>query len=398
MGKATALTAKFLDHVQPPTSGRLVFNDAALPGFRLRVTAGGVKTFSLVYRVHGRQVRETIGRYPAINLATAHQIARESLQAVARGINPHEEKIRRRRRHGPDTIQNLGARYIADEMKPRARSWREIERLLELYVYPEWGPKLASDVRPRDVFELVDGIVKSGKPVQGNRVLTRLRHFFGWLVATYVLDSSPAEHVKRPTREMPRDRVLSDAELVKVLQTCARKGGPYGALVTMLALTGARLREVANLPWGEIDLDGKIWLLPAGRSKSKRAHLVPLAPAVVDLLEKQPRGRAGDFVFSTTDGAVPLQQFVKPKASLDKACGVANWVLHDLRRTAGTGMARLGVSSEIRGRVFNHAPGGGVTNAVYNQWDYAPEKREALEAWSLHVVDLLEESNRRTRL
>src|SRR5262245_34990965 len=134
---AKVLTNRFVETVQPPATGRATYPDAALPGFRLRVTAAGIKSFSCLYRVHGRQFRETIGRWPQIGLAAARQRARDSFEAVARGVNPHAEKVARRAgNREPETIRVLAGRYV-EAKKPEARSWREIERLFKLYVLGE---------------------------------------------------------------------------------------------------------------------------------------------------------------------------------------------------------------------------------------------------------------------
>ncbi len=384
----THLTARFVETAQPPAAGRIDYPDAALPGFRFRVTSNGAKSFSILYRAQGRQVRETIGSYPKIDLGDARQLARDSLQRVARGENPQAVKrAARKAGGGPDTVRNLGQRYIDKYAKPNARSWKEIERLFKLYIWPELGDRIVHDITAREVFDFADGIVKAGKPVQANRVLTRLNHFFGWLVQTFVIAANPAADVKRPTKEAPRERSLTDDELKAVLKACDAEGYPFGPLVKMLVYTGQRRDECADLSWSEIPDRAKEWLIPGGRTKNKRAHLVPLTEPVIELLAQLPRFKSGDFAFTTTSGKRPFSGFVKAKRRLDEASKVTDWTLHDIRRTVGTGMARLGISSDIRGRVFNHSKrnAGGVTDAVYNFYDYAPEKRSALEKWAQHV-------------
>jgi integrase len=386
------LTARFVETVAAPAEGRIDYPDAALPGFRFRVTSTGAKSFSILYRAQGRQVRETIGSYPAIDLATARQLARESLQRVARGENPHAVKrAARKAGGGPDTVRNLGQRYIDRYCKPNLRSWKEVDRLFRLHVWPELGDRIVHDIVAREVFDFIDRLVKAGLPVQANRVLTRLNHFFGWLVQTFVLAANPAADVKRPTKEAPRERSLSDDELRAVLRACDAIGYPFGPVVKMLAYTGQRRDECADLSWSEIPEGAKEWLIPGGRTKNKRPHLVPLTAPVLQLLAGLPRFKSGDFAFTTTGGRRPFSGFVKAKRRLDEASKVTDWTLHDLRRTVGTGMARLGIGSDIRGRVLNHSKRnqGGVTDAVYNAYDYLPEKRRALELWAQHVDGLL---------
>ena len=185
-----------------------------------------------------------------------------------------------------------------------------------------------------------------------------------------------------------RERVLADAELAAVWK--ATDGpGPFNAIVRTLILTGQRREEVAGMTWAELDDDLSTWTIPASRAKNGVSHVVPLSVPVQALLRGVARQEGSDLVFPGLRG--PFNGFGKAKAQLDEASGVTDWRLHDLRRTAATGLQRLGVRLEVTEAVLNHVSGSraGIVG-IYQRHDYASEKRAALMAWGEHVAAIVE--------
>jgi integrase len=131
--------------------------------------------------------------------------------------------------------------------------------------------------------------------------------------------------------------------------------------------------------WSDLDLEAGTWALPPELTKSSRAHLIPLSPLAVETIAALPR-QSGDYAFSTRRGELPVSGFSHAKRRCDDISGVGDWRLHDLRRTCATGMAELGVSVVVIGRVLNQAPRG-VTSQVYDRYSYLDEKRDALKIW-----------------
>jgi integrase len=199
-----------------------------------------------------------------------------------------------------------------------------------------------------------------------------------------LLPTAPTAGVKAPAKETARERVLTDAELAAVWRAADALGPAARAFVRLLILTGQRRDEVAGLRWADVDLDaagGAVWTLPREATKADRTHEVPLSAAAVAILAGLPR--EGEYVLSTTGGRRPISGYSKVKARLDELAGVTGWRFHDLRRTAGTGLARLGVAVATISRVLNHTEGG-VTK-IYNRYGYLDEKRAALNRWAAHV-------------
>jgi integrase len=212
-----------------------------------------------------------------------------------------------------------------------------------------------------------------------------------WAIARGLIDTNRCAGIKPPAAEKSRDRVLSDGELKAVWHACERLGWPFGPLIQLLILTGQRRDEVGSMRWAELDLAGRLWQLPKERTKNNVAHPVSLAPRAAAILEAMPRiAGEQDFVF-TTNGKTAASEFSRAKARIDKALpDMPHWTLHDLRRTAASGMARLGVQLPVIEKVLNHVSGSfaGIVG-VYQHHAFTDEKRQALEAWAQHVEALI---------
>jgi integrase len=190
-----------------------------------------------------------------------------------------------------------------------------------------------------------------------------------------------------PMKESARDRVLSDDEIGKLIAFAQSDGYPFGAIYQLLLLTGQRRGEVSAMRWSELDLNRRIWMIPSDRAKNGHAHEVPLSDFVLRILREVPRFLHSDFVF-TTSGRSPVSGFGRAKRRYEHALGASDWRVHDLRRTAASGMARLGIPPHVIEKVLNHRTGiiSGVA-AIYNRYGYIEEKRDALGRWGEWVLE-----------
>jgi integrase len=275
----------------------------------------------------------------------------------------------------------------------RQRTAEETARLLKLHVLPTWGRRLAREISRRDVLELLDHIVDSGKPIAANRTLAAIRKMYSWAIGRDIVPATPCAGVKPPSAERPRDRTLGDDELRAVWQAAGKLGGPFAGLVKLLILVGQRRDEVAGMRWSELALESPdpTWTLAAERVKNNKAHEIPLSAFVLTILAALPRITGSDFVLTTT-GTTPSNGYSKNKRRLDALlpADMRPWRLHDLRRTVASGMARLRVDLPTIEKVLNHASGSfaGIVG-VYQRHDYQAEKRRALQRWSDHVEQLV---------
>lgn len=403
------LTQLAVDRLGPPKSGRVEYFDSVLPSFGLRIAATGSRSWIVFYRINGKQRRYTIGTVAKIpKVDEARKRAREILQEVARGADPAEAKAEAQAvkppPREPDTVEQVADQFIERYARLHNRAWAEQRRTLQNHIVSRWGERDIATITRREIIELMDDLADKGFTVAPRRVLATVRVMFRWAVERDIISASPVVNIQPPGKEVERDRVLSDDELLRVWNAAETLGPIGGGFIRLLALLGQRRDEVATMQWRDIDFERPVyedrggqqvkvgteavWTLPRARTKGDRQHEVPLPPLAVEILTSLPRFERGGYVFTTTRGEKPISGYSKLKAKLDKASGIeTDWRLHDLRRTAGTGMASLGIAPGTISRVLNHKEGG-VTK-IYNRYGYLPEKRHALATWARKVESLV---------
>lgn len=379
------LTAKFIESIQS-NGKRKEFCDPYLKGFGLRVSKMGAKTFYVRIRYRGKIQRHTIGTYPSYSLSEAREKAAEVIEQAEKGTL-HSVAVQKL------TIKEAYDRFIALYAKVHNKDWAMSDSRLKKFM-AEYGGMDLADLERRDIIAHLDSLMAAGTPTQANRAHAALSKFLNWCVERCYIEHSPCYGVKKPAKENPRDRVLSEDEILKIYNACNSFGYPFGPLFQILLLTGQRRGEVSGMRWSELDLPNKTWSLPKERAKNGKAHIVPLSPYVIEILESLPRFLHSDLVF-TTNGKTPVSGHGKYKYRLDDALGVSDWVFHDFRRTAASGMARLEIPPYVVEKVLNHVSGtfAGVLG-VYNQYGYDREKREALNKWADYVIGLSDATNR----
>jgi integrase len=422
----TKLTQVAVEKLKAPEQGRMEYWDSQLPGFGLRISDSGRKTWVALYRVGGKLVRETIGTAALIpNVAEARERARQSMQKAQAGENP---VVQRREREQAamaasekllDNFRAVADRYVERYAKKNTKptTWMELRRQLEIDVLPKWADRPIARITRQDVTELLNGIADRGSPVQANRTLSRLKTLFRWVVDEELVVSDPTARVRKIVKEAARDRALSDLEIRLFWAGCDKLGWPFGPMFKLLLLTAQRRDEVGGMEWSEIaPLDKGVWTIPRAKAKNDRAHVVHLSELAVEIIDELPkisRRRAdgagtepSPYLFTTNER--PVSGFSKAKDRLDKhmvrllraefeetgqdpgKAQIEGWILHDLRRTAATGMARLNIAPHVVDRILNHVSGTirGVA-AVYNRHAYLEERKAALEAWGSYVENLV---------
>jgi integrase len=383
---ARALTVRSVESVAPGSDRREI-PDGYLRGLYLIVQPGGAKSWAVRYRHDGRPRKFTIGSYPVFDLKAAREAGSKALRAAAEGRDPASVEKKRTADSVDAAVEQFIERHVKRNYRPKPM--KEAERLLRLHAVRPWGGRKIGEIRRADVRNVLEGIVADGAPIAANRVHSILRKFFNWCLEQEIIELSPCAGLKPPAgKEGSRDRVLSDDELRWVWQAAEKLGAPYGAMVRLLVLTGQRRGEVVGMQRGEVDLDKRLWTLPRERVKNDRRHEVPLSRHATAIIRALPRV-SDRFVFSL-NAEKPLNGFGKNKDRLDALSGVSDWVVHDLRRTVASGMARLGISLAVIEKVLNHVSGSfaGIVS-VYQRHEFAEEKRAALQKWADHVERLV---------
>jgi integrase len=334
-------------------------------------------------------------------------------RAVAEGRNPVEEKRTAMAPGSAGTFGALAERYLEEYSRRRKRSSEGDERNLRKHVLPKWDGRIFSDIRRRDVIELVESLVADGTPTLANRVQSLISSVFTFAMDADLAEANPCHRLRKRGVENVGRRVLSDEEIrlfwSRIVEPPALQR--TGLALRLALLTGARISEVAGISRAELDRLGDtaraVWIIPGARSKNGRDHLVPLIPLardlVLDLLEGL--GQSDAYLLPTHSryrkGPVSGKSLAQSMKNFGRRLtgdmpAARTWraeppTPHDLRRTVGTRLAELRVPKEVRDRVLNHAARD-VGSKHYNLHDYADEKREALERWSAALVEILEGS------
>jgi integrase len=420
---ATPLTDRHIASLKPPTieQRQCDYWDPSMRGFGVRVSYGGKKVFVVRYRVHGRLRRMTLGPYPDLSLAEARRQARMVMGDVAHGEDPAQEKIERRQ---VLTFRDLAREYV-EMAQRRHKRWTEEKRIIEKDLVPILGHRLLTEIRRRDVRDLVEDIAnKRNAPAMANRTLEMLSRMFNYAIDREWMESNPASRISQPGLEVSRDRVLTDdeiRELWSVLEQLAQPANaepvelsaapstrPIRRVITTATaqafqvqlLTGQRPGEVRDMKWSHVDLDTGWWTLPAAATKNAKAHRVPLTEWAVAILRERRRvaSETAIHIFENKAGTGSILHRGKKAASL--LCKILTFTFraHDLRRTAATRMAEAGVTREHLAKVLNHIGGGATATRVYDRYTYDAEKRQALDAWARSLKALLENDRSRQKV
>ena len=379
--------------------------DAGAPGLCLRITDNGVKSWSVYYRLGSAHKRETIGRWPEIGVAQARNQARDIKDQAKAGIDPkgaREALEAAAEDETPGTFGAIAELYIKREclgrdlangkaLPPKLKRGWEVERIIRRELMPHWQHRPLAELRKRDAIKLTEDLVDAGKPAAAHRLHEIIRRIGRWAARRDAIDLNPFADMDPPTNKVIRDRYLKPDEIKAVWQAWDAMGYPFGDVGKVLLTTAQRLNEVAQMKWAEIDRDNALWVIPGERTKSGREMEVPLSSLALEILDTLPRfandGTA--FMFTTTSGRRPVSGFSKMKARTDDLSDVTNWRLHDLRRTARTGLAEIGVPQIVAEKVLNHAERNLLVR-TYDRHEYADEKRDALERWASRLREIIE--------
>jgi integrase len=352
-----------------------------LTGFGLKVTPKGKKTFILQYRTLDHVERKLkIADYPATKPEQAREIAQDILTDVRRGRDPSRERKAKRASRGEGTLKDWFDGFKKHKKADGRRSIREIERIFEHDILPEFGKRKPEEITTQEVSKFLDKIAERSPSVAW-AVRRQLSSFYSWAIPKLPAGAfNPVTNASKPPKVDPRDRHLADDELKSLWDVLENEREPWRTAVRLLILTGQRVQEVLAADWTELDLVKKVWTIPAARAKNRQAHVVPLSPAVLKLLKALPT-RKGPL-FPTGTGVVSRAA----KRIREGMGDVEEFRWHDIRRTVATGLQGLGVRWEVTEAVLNHISGSRAGIAgIYQQHNWAEDKREALDKWAAHV-------------
>jgi integrase len=397
-------------------------------GSLLRLTLGPVD-FSGVERTEEPQIGHPL------SLAAAHRLVSDVNRKRALGHDFRAAKQRQkfeRDARGSKTFSAAALDFVERHSMRKVRGWRQQARSLGIQpkqdaeglesipdgLVDRWQHRVLADIDGDELHALVREVTENGVPGIGRKNLgpseprarsfySDLSKFFSWCVDDRRLKVSPMIGVTKPKPPASRERVLSDEEIVLVWKACDEVPRPFGPSIRLMLLTADRRNEVGGMRRSEFSSDGLVWTIPGERTKNKRPHVVPVSSFAQEILAGMRSNTDTDLVFTTT-GTTPISGWSKVKRQLDAAMlrlaredaaaggqdpdevRLVPWRLHDLRRTADTIMASLGIQPHIIEAVLNHISGfkAGV-RGTYNRYTYFEEKKVALERWSVHLAGLV---------
>lgn len=387
------LTEENIETLKPETGKQIIYADEVQRGLVLILNYGGLKTWAVRYYkpgIAGEKSKEErrgerisipllhiLGRHPELTAKQARKRAMKFLANPVTALDAADE----------DSFKTVAEEFLKRHVrKKELRTADDIERLITNYIYPHWKERRFRDIKRGDVAKLLDHVEDNHGSRQADIVLAIIRKAMNWFAANN--DDYVTPIVKGMGRYKPsaneRERTLNNDE-IRSLWTACEKHGSFGAFIKVLLLTGQRRDKVATMQWNDL-VDGE-WRIPTAKGEKANAKALRLPPLVQAILEAQPKVQGCPFVFPGKTGG-HFNSFSQRKEELDKTLpDMEPWVLHDLRRTARSLMSEAGVLSDVAERVLGHKLGG--VKRVYDRYDYAAEKADALQRLAAKVESIV---------
>ncbi len=369
-------------------TGRYEIWDERNTGFGLRVSPTGSKSFIYRYQLNGKRCKLTIGPYPDLSLAEARKrYLTLKTTVVAGGHHPNSKE----NNHLPILTGELFKRFDESYLTPRRKNPYEDRRLIRRNLLEQFGSEPAESITPKQAAEFFQKIA-SRAPVTANRLCSVTNQMFEWGIGSGLLEINPFRRVKRPGgRETPRERILSDHEIKIFWHGLASLSNPSIQIgFKLLLVTAQRRGELTSTRWVDIDFGERSWHIPQDNSKNRRGHNVPLSPLAFGLFQKlRSTAQGSAYIFpSRLDQERPMQPgtFTRSLNRNIAKFAIDPFTVHDLRRTARTGLAKLKVNRDIAEMILNHRRGSIIE--TYDHYSYLDEMKEAMNKWGSHLEQL----------
>ena len=368
---------------------RTEYWDVGLPGFGVRVSATGRKTYTVRYSLHGQQRRKDLGIH---GVTTSFADARaEAAQLISEARNGRDPELPRvmLAKAGIESFSDLCARFEEDRLPAlRESTGKEMRRVIGRELLPLWGARDPNSIQPEEIDAWTHTLVKRA-PYVANRSFEYMRLIYNYAIKRRMLRYTPFLGLERPHTETVRTRTFNTGELRRIFEALREEPVQMAGMWVLLFLTGTRLRETLKGEWAWIDERERCLLLPKTATKNGREHLLPLVPAAMTTLAHLRRlARQSPYVLPGPKGT-PIHWAQRSAERVWEKAEIEDGRLHDVRRTVSTGLARLGVTEDIIERTLNHTRPGDRLLRTYNTYQYIPEKREALERWERELTAVL---------
>lgn len=397
------LTHQFMQAAKPAALGkRYTVEDDVVPGLLVRVDDAGTKTFLLRKSLVRKKTERGLGVYPGMSLFQARETARQRMGFGSRHKFADQRDGRKRgRKFKVARFGKAAEDYIAGHLV-RLRSGSLAAGSIRRVLIARWGDWRLDEIGKSELTDFIEEYKARGALRAAYELFRQIRAIYNWAIerGKFGIEESPCDRIK-PTRWIgvsfqPRVRILTETEIGALWRAAEAHGYPQGRMIQMLLLTGQRRGEVVGASWPEFDLERRIWTIPPERYKVNQTHLVPLAPAIVELLARLPRWESGAFLFTNDRGRRQATGgYARSKRILNHLMEaeigvVPPWVVQDIRRTVRTQLSALKVPEKIAEMVIGHSSRGIIR--VYDHHRHGDEVREALELWATRLAKMVEET------
>jgi integrase len=385
-----------------PARGQVDYWDEDQPCFGIRVSAGGTRTWQVVYRVNGIRRRYLLGRFPELSLADAREEARKVLAQARLGLDPQTERLRKRKALSTDEL----VRGYVDWVSGRKKKWKNDKRVLENDFLRRFRGRLAEEVKKFELYEAMVELFRRSKSAP-RMFQESVRQAYEWAINIGRLEcANPAKGIPAMAPKGKRERFLSLDEIEAVARVLPERPFLAACAILLLLISGCREGEIISLQWNRIDKS--YFSAPGHRTKMGRLHAVPITSLmgkIFDVLAKFSGTRTG-FVFPahTAGGAhisgkwlrrnfhgALVDAGIETQAEADEAFASEGdvddpegTIVHDLRRTAATHWQMLNVERPVIEALLDH--GDFTPTGVYTQFDYWPERCDALRRWEAKLT------------
>jgi integrase len=367
----------------------------------------GKASWILRFRLHGRPKEKVLGRYPELSLKDARDVVRQDRARIERGVDVAAAKqAEKAQLFQVPTVDRLADIWLARYIEPRYKYPEVVARVLRRHVRPVLGKLVPADVQPSHIDHVLTRIVAAGAPTVANDALRYMNRMFRMAVRNQWIERNPAadfELLDAGGEERARDRWLTLEELgrlARAMRETPNFGRENELTVWLLLALCVRKMELLSARWDAIDLDRGVWTLAKDNTKTGSSIRIPLAKPVVEWLREAKvlsfgkahvfparrlvRRRMGSACKNRYEHVGPdtLNVALKRLHLLD----IEHFTVHDMRRTARTHLAGLGVDRFVAERSLNHKLGN--VEGIYDRHDYFAERHEALSAWAAVLSDV----------
>lgn len=426
------LTDKALRALKPTDTEQTIGDGGGLWVRVLPHNKGGTVNFYYRFEFHGKERRYNCGTYPATSLAQARENRNQARAQVKQGIDPvlkeQQDRLARTSAQAMESMEKTVSDLFDDWKRVYLSAHRkdggaEVEAAIRHDVLPVIGNMKAKDVKLPHVVDVIDKILARGARRKANAVLSLTRQMFRHGMGRGIVETDPTLALSKKHaggKEIPVDRNLSLDEIRELRQKLAESDllPKYQAAIWLLLATGVRVGELVKARWQHLDMQKKLWTIPAENSKNGRPHIVHLSSFALKQLSLLKQGNDGPYVmaggaprkgrsktplaadelrhFPMCDKTIsksirdriraePLNRRSKAVASLLLKNG--EWSPHDLRRTMASRMGDLGIPPHVIERCLNHIQQGIV--GVYQRQEYMEERKDAFTRWGNQLTIIL---------